>query len=307
MKVIRGLNNIDKIPKGSVCTIGVFDGIHLGHLKILNKVIRKAKKEKLFSLVITFHPHPLKLLKPRQEIPLLISLKHRLLIMERLGIDYCFIINFNKKFSKMSPLYFLKNILSQRLKVKILFLGENFRFGRGQEGDVNLLKKMSKEFGIELVIISPIKHRNKIISSSWIREELRLGNLNLVSYLLGRPYSIYGRVIKGEGRGKSLGFPTANLNIEHEALPPCGVYLAKTHLKEEIYPSLLYIGKRPTFSKKSDYNVEVYLLDFKDNLYGKYLEVEIIKKIRPEKKFDKISSLVSAIEKDVRFARQFFS
>jgi riboflavin kinase/FMN adenylyltransferase len=134
-----------------------------------------------------------------------------------------------------------------------------------------------------------------------------LGNLNLVSYLLGRPYSIYGRVIKGEGRGKSLGFPTANLNIEHEALPPCGVYLAKTHLKEEIYPSLLYIGKRPTFSKKSDYNVEVYLLDFKDNLYGKYLEVEIIKKIRPEKKFDKISSLVSAIEKDVRFARQFFS
>ncbi|MCM8784059.1 MAG: bifunctional riboflavin kinase/FAD synthetase [Candidatus Omnitrophica bacterium] len=307
MKVIRALNNLDKIPKGTVATIGIFDGIHRGHLAVFYKVINEAKIKKVPSLAITFHPHPSRITKKNTALPLLISLEHRLLMMRNLGINYCLVIPFDRNFSLLFPHLFVKNILCAGLGIKILYVGNNFRFGYGQEGGIRLLKRLSKEFHFRLTVVRPVKYRKRIISSSWIRKELNLGNLDLVSRLLGRPFSIYGKVVKGEGRGKRLGFPTANLDIKHEALPPSGVYLVKVYFKKDIYPGLLYIGHRPTFSKVSELSVEVYLLDFKNNLYGKFLEVEFIKRVRAERQFDKISSLVLAMKEDESFARSFFS
>ncbi|MFN7170431.1 MAG: bifunctional riboflavin kinase/FAD synthetase, partial [Candidatus Omnitrophota bacterium] len=290
MKVFHGLNNLDRIPRRTICTIGVFDGVHCGHRFILQRLINRAKREKSSSLVITFHPHPYKLVRPECSPPLLISLRHRLFLMERMGIDFCLVIPFNKKFAHLSPLFFVKNILFKHLKIKALYLGDNFRFGFRQEGDIQLLKELSKKFDFCLNIISPLKYRKRIISSSWIRREVCAGNLELVSHLLGHPYSIYGKVIKGEGRGKVLGFPTANLDIEQEAIPPSGVYLVKVYLDKKIYPALLYIGTKPTFSKRGFLSVEVYLLNFRGKLYGRYLEVEFIKRLRAERRFKKISA-----------------
>ncbi|MCM8765457.1 MAG: bifunctional riboflavin kinase/FAD synthetase [Candidatus Omnitrophica bacterium] len=307
MKVIQGLNNLHRIPRGTICSIGVFDGIHRGHQSILEKLVKQAKREKENSLVITFHPHPSRLVKPEQSSPLLISLRHRIFLMEKMGIDYCLIIPFNKKFARISPLFFVKNILYKHLGINALYLGRNFRFGYKQKGDINLLREMGKQFAFRLFIVPPVRYGKKIISSSWIREEVGRGNLDLVSHLLGRHYSLYGRVSRGEGRGNSLGFPTANLDVEQEMLPPSGVYLAKAYLESKDYPALLYIGYRPTFFERSSLSVEVYLLNFRGNLYGKYLEVELIKKLRGERKFKKISSLISAMKRDELSARQFFS
>ncbi|MGE4357460.1 MAG: bifunctional riboflavin kinase/FAD synthetase [Candidatus Omnitrophota bacterium] len=307
MKIIRRLHNLNKIPKGTVSAIGIFDGIHKGHLAIFHKVIKEAKRDGKPSLIITFHPHPLKIIREQHTFPLLLSLEHRLLIIRNLGIDYCLVIPFDEDFSLISPFLFVKNILYEGLGISTLYVGENFRFGYKQKGNINLLRKLSAKFNFQLKVVPSVKYKKRTISSSWIRRELNRGNLKLVSYLLGRPFSIYGRVIKGEGIGKKLGFPTANLDIKQETIPPSGVYLVKVHLKESIYSGLVYIGNRPTFGEKKNLNVEVYILDFKDNLYGKFLEVDFIKRIRAEKEFVSSSSLISAIKKDVLFARRFFS
>lgn len=311
MEIIRGLNDLHKIPKRTVATIGIFDGIHRGHRRIFDKVIRQAKALRTNSLVITFSPHPYKIIGTRNEPPLLVSLRHRLMLMDRAGIDYCLVINFDRRFARMPPRAFVEKILYKGLDVQAVYVGENFHFGRIREGDVGFLERLAGDFGFAVGVIHPLKCRGRIISSSWIREEVLSGNLTNVSRLLGRPFSIYGRVIKGAGRGKRLGFPTANLDIEHEAFPPMGVYAVRVFSEGCSYEGLLNIGHRPTFIRKirphTPIIIEVYLLDFAGSLYDKFLEVEFIKRIRAEKKFDKIPSLISAMKEDKLCARRIFS
>jgi riboflavin kinase/FMN adenylyltransferase len=311
MKVISGLENISQIPKETVSALGIFDGIHRGHQAIFKKILLRSKALRKKSLVITFSPHPAKIVRGRPVVPLLISLRHRLLLLERLGIDYCLVINFNQKFARMPALRFAREILVKSLGIREICVGRNFHFGRNKEGDIEFLKNLGKECGFKVLEAPWIRYKGRVISSSWIREEIRTGNLGLVEKLLGRPLSIYGRVIKGEGRGKGLGFPTANLNIEHEAIPPMGVYAVRILKEERLYYGLLNIGHRPTFLKKvgprTPIAIEVYLFDFNGSLYGKFLEIEFVTRLRPEKKFIKIPHLISAMEKDNLQARQIFS
>jgi len=232
-------------------------------------------------------------------------------MLERLGIGYCLVIDFDHKFAEISAQAFARDILFEGLKTSAVYVGEDFRFGRDQVGDIDMLKLLSRDLGFEVIAVPHLKYRGRVISSSWIRQEIKQGNLALVNKLLGRPLSIYGQVIKGDGRGKLLGFPTANLNIEHEAIPPMGVYAAKVYLENNVYSGLFNIGHRPTFVRKvkpeTPLTIEVYLLDFEGSLYGEFLEVEFIKKIRPEKKFTKIPHLVKAMKDDALLARRILS
>ncbi len=304
MKVISGLNNVKRIPPHTIAAIGVFDGIHRGHLAILKKVVLRAKYFKRKSLVITFTPRHCGVIKSNLMPRLLISLKHRLFLLERLGVDYCLVINFDRKFARISALEFVERFIIEALQLKEIYVGKDFRFGSARHGDINLLKKCGKRRGFKVRIVPSVKYKGKTVSSSWVRREIKRGNLKLVNRILGRPLSIYGRVVKGKGTGKRLGFPTANLDTERDIIPPNGVYAVRILYANKRYKGLLNIGLRPTFSARAHLTEEVHIFDFNGNLYCKFLEVELLRWVRPEKKFDTAISLVSAMKKDAIYARR---
>lgn len=304
MKVIYGLNRIRKFRK-PVVALGVFDGVHRGHRRILKAAVDKAKRIKGASIVITFWPDP-----HREEN--LYSLQHRLRLIESIGIEICIVINFNKRFSIISAEDFIKDILVDKFKARYIYVGANFRFGRAGEGNPEILKKLSRIYNFKLKIFDVIKRKDLVISSTYIRKLVAEGNFKVAQELLDRPVGILGRVIRGSSLGKILGFPTANISPQHEVLPPQGVYAVKVILDKEILAGVCYIGNKPTFTPKKHLtcsvrqikNIEVHIFNFQRNIYGKEIEIQFVKKIRNERKFDSSLSLVKQIEKDVYQARK---
>lgn len=313
MKIIRGLKNI-KIPgRGSCVTIGVFDGVHAGHKKIISRVVAQSRRLRMKSVVITFDPHPASVLNPKSKIPSLISLDHRIRLIESLGVDILIIVKFTRTFSSLPAQIFVKNILVGRLRTKRIFVGENFYFGKNAAANTAVLKRLSKCFKFKLTTISPIKAAGHVVSSSLIRRLITSGDLHQAAKLLSRPVSVFGTVVKGHGLAVGLGFPTANINPHHEIVPPCGVYAVRvtlgTHPKmicPRSYHAVLNIGLRPTFYSPRDEEptIEVHLFGFKGNLYGKDIEVEFVKKIRDERKFRSKKALVNRIRADAALARK---
>jgi riboflavin kinase/FMN adenylyltransferase len=290
-----------------VVALGVFDGVHRGHRQILKAAVDKAKRIKGTSIVLTFWPDP------HQEESLY-SLAHRLRLIESIGIEVCIVINFNKKFSVISAEDFVKDILVDKLKADYVFVGGNFRFGRDKEGNPEVLKKLSRIYNFKLKVFDIIKTKNLAISSTYIRKLIAQGNFMIAQRLLTRPVSILGRVIRGSSLGKILGFPTANISPQHEVLPPQGVYAVKVVLDKEILPGICYIGGKPTFTKKKYVsgakqvkNIEVHILNFHRNIYGKEIQIRFIKKIRGERKFASCLSLVNQIKKDINQVKKLFS
>ena len=295
--------NLFKPIDRAVVSIGVFDGLHKGHLFLLKKTITLSKKIKGKSVVFTFWPHP-------QKEKLIYSLAHRLKLLEKIGIDFCVVIRFNSQLKHMLPEEFVENILLKITRPYCLVVGEDFRFGKSALGDIRLLKIFSFKYGFKLKVIPHLKYKNRIISSTYIRKFIQRGRIKEVSNCLAFPFSILGRVIKGEGLGTNLGFPTANLDIDNEILPLFGVYLVRVKFSDKVLPGLCYIGNRPTFrNKKSPEKIsfEIHILDFKKSIYNKTLEVEFIKRLRAQKRFSDPQKLVQQINKDVLKARQFFS
>ena len=308
MRIIKGLKNLKPIKNSSV-TIGVFDGVHLGHRKITGRTVSKAKALGLKSVVVTFDPHPLKILNSSIRTPSLISLNHRMRLIEALGVDYLIVIKFTKAFSRMPAEKFIKTVLLDKLGVKFLFIGPDFYFGKGANFGRKALRGIAHKYGFGVEVVNPVKSGSKVVSSSLIRDRILKGELAEAEKLLGRPVAVLGTVVAGTGLARYLGYPTANVNPHHEAIPPTGVYAVRIIFRGRLYGGILNIGFRPTFYNSNDKepSVEVHIFGFKGDLYGSDIETLFVRRIRPEKKFEVIADLVEQIKKDERRARSILS
>jgi riboflavin kinase/FMN adenylyltransferase len=301
MKTVKGLNRFRKqsFKNPKVVAIGTFDGVHLAHLAVIKKAVQKAKKVKGTSIVLTFYPHPMRITDPDQKPALLTSIEHRLALIERLAPDVCLVANFRKSFSKMSAEKFVEQVLIDRLGSKIIVTGHNFSFGKNKSGNLDFLKMKSKEYDYKVDPVKPIKKAGAVVSSTLIRKLIESGKIEKASILLGRRFSILGTVIKGDSRGRVLGYPTANIDPHQEALPPNGVYAIKAKINDKYYKGMLNIGKRPTFYAKSNkLAIEANIFDFNKYIYGQVIEIFFYKKIRNEQKFNSPDLLKTQLEND---------
>jgi len=286
--------------KGSVVAIGTFDGVHIGHQRILKDAISFSKRKKLKSYAITFDPHPQQFIVPERGLKLLTTLKERKELLLGMGIDKVKVIKFNQALQKLSYERFVEKYLIRGLKAEVVFAGFDFAFGRGRSGKISDLRRLGSALGFKVKMVRPVKFNNHIIKSSLIRELAAHGNFNKAVKLLGHPYIISGRVRHGVGRGKSIGIPTANLEVDrHKLIPQQGVYFGVVGKKK----CVVNIGSRPTFGASAT-EIEVHLLRRAGNLYGRPLKVGLIKKIRDEIQFSDVRKLKERILKDIAIARR---
>lgn len=306
MKLIRDLVNLKSDYHGCVATIGNFDGVHLGHQKILQQLVAKAKQLNLPSLVITFEPLPQEFFSGEQAPARLMTLREKIVALKKYGIDHVLRLRFNKKLASIPAEEFVKKILVAKLGVRHLIIGDDFRFGYKRQGDFNLLQKMGAQFGFEVVPTETVLFDGERVGSSRVRNALAEGNIELAKKLLGRPYYLSGHVSYGEQLGRKLCFPTANIFLHRKVLPLRGVFVVQVHgLGDKPLLGAANIGRRPTVDDK-DFLLEVYIFDFNQNIYGKFLQVEILHKLRGEEKFNSLEELKQQIAKDVEEARRAF-
>lgn len=292
MKIIRGIKQIRKFKK-PVVALGVFDGVHRGHIQILKDAVKKARSINGTSVVLTFWPHP-------QMVESLYSLEHRLRLISQLGIDVCIVINFNKKFANISALNFVRHILVKKIGAYAVYVGENFRFGKNAQGDIKALKESALIYNFRLKDFKVIRSHNQPISSTSIRSLIKNGDLIKAQDLLSRPVAVLGTVTSGVRLGRKLGFPTANIDPHHEVIPPSGIYAVKIIFKGKLFLGACYIGTRPTLNAQNKKtHIEVFIFGLNKNIYGEYLEIQFIRKIREDKKFDSLVELAIQIEKDI--------
>ncbi|MCX7833673.1 MAG: bifunctional riboflavin kinase/FAD synthetase [Ignavibacteria bacterium] len=292
----------------SIITIGTFDGLHLGHKKILDTLISKGNLLNLRKVVVTFEPHPRLVLKnkSKKEIKLLTTSEEKLNYFQESGIDVVFIINFTEEFSKTSAVDFFKNYLIDKIGLKFLVIGYDHTFGKNREGNIETVKLLSKQYKFDFLRVDELRINNEIVSSTVIRNLINNKELEKASIFLGRNYSIIGKVISGDKRGQKLGFPTANIEIfdENKLIPPDGVYAVKVFINNQELLGMMNIGYRPTINKsiptlsESKKFLEVHILDFDKDIYDEIIKVEFIKFIRDEKKFETIDKLVEQLKLD---------
>jgi riboflavin kinase/FMN adenylyltransferase len=306
MQLITDLSKIPEKFTNTVITLGNFDGLHLGHQQLIRMVIERARELKALSMVVTFRPHPLKILAP-EKCPALISIyEEKIRLFEKLGLDVLVKIPFTLDFSFMPPRDFVKNILCDLLGAKEIFVGYNYRFGKGRAGNVQRLREFGDQFGFTVREIEQISLNGEVISSTEIRNILKNGEVEHAARLLGRHYAITGIVVKGDGRGKVIGFPTANIAPKHSIIPANGVYAVRIAARDTCYDGVANIGLRPTFDKK-DLTIEVHIFDFHEDLYGEEVTVCFIHKIREEKKFAHAEALIQQIQSDIGTAKQYLA
>lgn len=292
--------------KNTAVTLGKFDGLHLGHQLLINKVLEQKDKEYL-SVVFTFLIHPNSLFS-KKEVELLYVEDEKRRKIEQMGLDVMISYPFNNETASMEAEDFIKEVLINRLDAKVIVVGSDFGFGHKRKGNVELLKEMSKVYGYELIVFDKRKISDLEISSSYIRKELDAGDMNKVKEFLGRPYSIIGTVEHGRKIGRTLGFPTTNLiPISAKLLPLSGVYASNTIIDGKSYHGITNIGNNPTVGETKEKRVETYIFDFDEDCYGKTIEVELLAFERPEIKYDNLSDLKEQMEKDIIFGRDYFA
>lgn len=290
-------------PRPVVLTIGVFDGVHLGHQALIAETIRQAKKIGALSAVVTFAGHPREVLGKHKELPHLTSLDRRITLLKSTGIDLVITLAFTEELASLPALEFIR-LLKTHLSLTGLVVGPDFALGKGREGDIASLKAIGEKYGFNLIVVPPQLKAGHKVSSTLVRKAMAESNMKKVHDLLGRCFSLEGNVARGEGRGAKLGFPTANLEIAaDQALPADGVYATIASINGQAIPSITNIGTRPTFGA-GNRTVETHLLDFNGQLYGHRLEIAIIEQIRPEEKFASPDKLLNQIKEDVAKARQ---
>jgi riboflavin kinase/FMN adenylyltransferase len=305
MKIFHGTENAN-ISRPTVLTLGVFDGLHLGHQRIMQMVVERARAARAVPTAITFDPHPRAVLYPESAPPLLQTLDQRLANFEVLGIEQAIVIRFNRDFAAQDAEEFLRNVVHERLQAKEVYLGKGFAFGKNRSGNIDLLRRMSAELGFFADEVPEIRLRGARISSSKIRALLAVGKINLTRRMLGRPYGIEGQIIHGAERGRTIGFPTANLKPRNRVVPKFGVYATATLIGGEWRRSITNVGVRPTFENEVEPSIETYVFDFDGDLYGNVLRVRFLHRIRDEKKFGGIEELKMQIQKDTARALIYF-
>ncbi|MEW6053613.1 MAG: bifunctional riboflavin kinase/FAD synthetase [Nitrospirota bacterium] len=304
MDVIIGLEAFKKNYPETVLTIGNYDGVHLGHQKILAQVIQKAKEIQGTSIVMTFDPHPVKVLAPERDIRLLTTSEEKTRLIEAAGIDVLLFINFNREFAGMLPDDFVQTVLVEKLRVREIIVGTNYTFGKQKKGTIDLLRRRGEKYGFEVKAVRQVMVHGNIVSSSAIRNLLLKGAVAEAANYLGRPYSIEGKVIKGKGRGQSLlHVPTANITSPVEIAPREGVYAVRIGMKGKMYDGVANIGKNPTFGNQ-EVSYEVHIFNFSGNLLGRDLRMYFIDRIRGERAFPDVDRLVTQIRQDMDTARE---
>lgn len=318
MRVLRSLKEVTAPLPAPALTIGNFDGIHAGHQRILASVSEEARAAGGASVAMTFHPHPAHVLG-REAPPLLTTLEQRLRLLEENGIAVALVMEFTRELSLLSPRAFLEEIVCRRLGTRAVCVGENFRFGHRQAGDVRLLEELSQELGFSVRIIPPVVVNGQVASSSLVRRLVAEGDVAAAAELLGRAFALTGEVVAGAGRGRELGFPTLNMQPEQECTPGRGVYITETLIEGIGHPSATNVGVRPTFDgstfahraeRESRHGgpavVESHLLGFSGTTQARRLEVRFLERLRREQKFPSPEALRDQIHRDVEAARQFF-
>ncbi len=298
MKVLKTVNSFNrKKAVGPVVTLGNFDGIHLGHQKVLRKISSRAGRLKAVSVVYTFDPHPLKVVAPAKSPMLILDLKDKKALIEGFNIDILVLARFDREFASKHPGEFAEEVLVKGLGVREVWVGTDFSFGKGRTGTVGYLKTLGERFGFKVFVIPPYVKGGSVVSSSRIRGLISGGEVKKAAALLGRPYSIKGVVVRGKEIGKVIGFPTANIRVTSELWPKNGVYAITASFDEETHNGVLNIGVAPTFGGKKK-TVEAHLLDFKGDIYGKKMRVTFIKRLRDERTFPTREALAGQIKKD---------
>lgn len=288
--------------RGTILAIGVFDGVHRGHQHLLGYLKRQALVRDLLSGAVTFRPHPQRVLSPEAPLPCLTSPEEKVRLLKGLGIDLVVFLSFTPELAQLTAAEFIA-LLQKYLKLQGLVVGPDFVLGRGREGNVLTLHSLGKEMGFTVEVVPPLLFEGEVVSSTAIRRSLAAGDMKRVRQLLGRPFSLSGVVIRGAERGRSLGFPTANLAVNSEqALPADGVYATKAYFADRYHPSVSNIGVRPTFGS-GERMIEVFLLDFSGDLYGQELRIELVERLREERRFPSAEELRRQMEKDAEQAR----
>lgn len=308
MKVYTDITEIEKVNE-TVLTLGSFDGIHIGHQLIIDKLVEKAKNISGRSLVITFSPHPRKVLSPNSKFNLLTTIEEKIEIFEEKGVDGLLVLVFDESFSKITSKEFLIDILYNKIGIKEVVIGYDHKFGKNRDGDKETFEEYGSKYNFNVETVGPITIKDKIVSSSLIRRLLENGEIIESSKYLGRNYKLNGIVTKGAGRGKTLGFPTANLepvNIE-KLVPKRGVYIVKANVINNQYFGIMNIGKRPTFDNDDSVKIETHLFNMSANIYGEEMEVQFLKRLRDEIKFENEEDLIKQIEIDKNLSLNYIS
>lgn len=288
--------------------LGNFDGLHIGHMALINTLIRETQLNGLASVVYNFTKHPENILRKKLITPLLLTEQKKIDLLSEISLDYLYFDEFNEEFSRLSPEDFVKQVLIDKLHIKLAVVGYDYNFGYQGQGDITLLKELGKKYGFRVIVISPIRCDNEIISSTRIRELIISGDLETAYKLLARNYSITAEVVSGRRIGNTIGYPTANIHPERFlVLPANGVYITKTLLDGKFYNSMTNVGFNPTFEDCLQKNVETHIIDFNQDIYGKKIEVFFLKKIRDERKFESVEHLIQQISKDMLEAKEYFS
>ncbi len=304
MRIFTSLDENFVSLGSTAVAIGNFDGLHLGHQKIIKTLVSEAKELGLKSVVLTFSPHPEKILG-QETIRMIQTINQRLEGLKGLGVEAALVIPFNDHFFRLQPEEFIQEILIFRLQAKLVVVGKDFRFGYGRQGNPDYLAEAGKKSGFKVKIIPPVMINNEVVSSSLIRTMLEKGQVDKAAIYLGHPYEIEGTVVQGDSRGQILGIPTANIAPRNEILPS-GVFITESEIQDKLFPSVTNIGKRPTISSSSQ-TMESHLLNFRGTIYGQEIKTKLLKKIRDERKFPDLESLRQQILQDIEQARQFWA
>ena len=310
MELIKHFDKIEKPYKNAVITIGNFDGVHLGHQALFHEVIEKADAINGTSVVMTFEPHPVRVLKQNGHLALITIYEQKVELIESSGVDVLICVPFTKGFATISAKEFVQDVLLKSIGMKAIIVGKDYTFGKNREGDIDLLKTYAKDLGFDVIVADWIQASKNLpdrISSTRTRELIMEGKVDEAQKLLGRYYQVRGKVITGRNRGgKLLGFPTANITLQNELCPKNGIYAVTVEYSGKIYQGVANIGFSPTFDDHI-FSVEVHILDFNENIYGQKIRVNFVQRIRGEKKFSNIPELSDQIKKDIVRVRNILS
>src|SRR5215472_15110626 len=302
MEILRSISDLSRLRGSLFLAIGVFDGVHRGHQAVISTSADHARAANGTPVVVTFDPHPEKVLRPERAPHLLTATQHKVALIRNLGVGQLLIINFNKQFASTEPESFVEQLVTHSKPLQEICVGHEWSFGKNRRGNLDLLKQLGAKFNFKVVGVPPVKANGEVVSSTAIRQAIEKGDFAKAAAMLGREYTILGTVVRGDNLGKEIGFPTANLSAHSEQFPPNGVYFAEAILDGERFRGVVNLGLRPTVSSSRDRILEVYLLDFDRDIYGKDLELRFIRYLRPEKKFENVDALVRQIERDVQQA-----